>query len=188
MRARYSTRAIVIARTPLAEASALLYMLTPDFGLVKARAQGLRRPGAKLASATTTLAECDAILVRGKEAWRLSGALLARERFGELTPSERRRAGRIARLILRLVHGETHDPALFAAYEGFLDALPGLSEEEAEVAECLAALHILGSLGLDAGELPGGEALYGEEALREALHNKKELMLRANRGIIASGL
>jgi DNA repair protein RecO len=188
MRPRYGTEALVLARSPLAEASALLYLLTNEFGLVKARAQGIRKPGAKLAGALQTLSESDVLLVKGKEGWRLSGAVLARNRFGELTPSARLRAGRIARLLLRLVHGETNDSALYDVLKQFLDALPGLDENEADAAECLAALYLLRTLGLDAGVIPGEEYPYGPVAIQEAITSRRALILRINHGITASGL
>lgn len=188
MRPRYGTGAIVLARTPLAEASALLYLLTPEFGLVKVRAQGLRKPSAKLAGATQTLSESDVTMVRGKDGWRLAGALLSRAWARELSPSARMRAGRIVRLILRLVAGETRDPELFHTLKGLLAALSSLPESEAEAAECLAALRVLRALGLDAGELPGGAEAYAEDALAAAHSERRALITRINRGIAASGL
>jgi recombinational DNA repair protein (RecF pathway) len=64
MRHKYSTTAIVLSRTPLAEASALVTLLTADVGLIRARAQGVRKPGAKMASALQTLIESDVMLLR----------------------------------------------------------------------------------------------------------------------------
>lgn len=188
MRPKYSTRGIVLARAPLAEASALLYVLTADFGLVRARAQGVRKPGAKLASAVQTFRESEVMLVRGKDGWRLSGANLVDNRLAVLQPGARNRAGRIAQLTLRLVHGETNDPALFDVFMGFLEALPTLDETEADAAECLVALRLLRTLGLDAGEVPGGESSYEKAVLDEATLLRNTLILRINRGIGASGL
>ena len=188
MRPRYSAEAIVLARSPLAEASALLYLLTHEFGLVKARAQGVRKPGAKLAPAVQTLYECDTILVRGKDGWRLSGAVLGKNWFSTLTPSARSRAGRIARLLLRLMHGESNDGAPFHIFRGFLEALPQLTEAQAEAAECLAALRLLRSLGLDAGDIAGEEHEYTTEALTPIIEDRRTYIMRVNRGIDASGL
>ena len=188
MRPRYGVESIVLARAPVAEASAILFLLTPDFGLVRARAQGVRRPGAKLAAATQTLSECDAILLRGKETWRLSGALPVRNRFTELSQEARARAGRIARLLLRLVQGETNDPTLFRSYQSFLNALTNLPNDAGEYAECLAALHLLRALGLDAGTLPEGSDTYTPSALEAIRNDRRTYILRVNRGIAASGL
>ena len=188
MRPRYGAEAIVLARSPLAEASALLYLLTHEFGLVKVRAQGVRKPGAKLAGAVQTFNESEVILVRGKEGWRLSGAVLAKNWFETLSAPSRSRAGRIARLFLRLVHGESHDTASFYIFRGLLEALPSLTEEAADAAETLAALRILHALGLDAGDIPGGEDVYDTAVLTSVIDDRRTFITRVNRGIEASGL
>src|SRR3989344_8524709 len=87
MQHKYLTRAIVLGRYPVKEAGSTVVLLTQDLGLVRARAEGLRRSGAKLAHALQTLSEVDATLLRGKEGWRLSGAMLIEPWFSTLTPS-----------------------------------------------------------------------------------------------------
>ena len=183
MRHKYEMAALVLARTPLAESAALVTLLTEEFGIVRARAEGLRKPGAKLAHALQTLDRCTATLVRGKEAWRLSGAVLEESWFRKLSRAERLRAGRIAGLMLRLVHGEANDPALFILFAEFLETLPTLPEDAQDTAEIMTALRILAVLGLDTGVLP-------QEGAYEALQPeaRRELVMRVNRGIAASGL
>jgi recombinational DNA repair protein (RecF pathway) len=175
MRHKYSTSGIVLARTPLSEASSLVTLLTPDVGLIRARAQGLRKPGAKMAGSLQTLMESEVMLLRGKEGWRLVGALRSRDWFGELIRPARMRAGRIASLLLRLLSGESADPIVFSIFIQFLRSLENiqsLAGDEVDAmqdsAECLAALRILHILGVDAGEIPGevsGE--YAPDTLQE---------------------
>lgn len=188
MRPRYSTRALVLGRSPVGEASASVALLTEEFGLVRARAQGVRKPGAKLAGALQTFAENEVILVRGKDGWRLSGALLSRRLATELTEHARLRAGRIASLSLRLIHGETRDADLFGILHGLIVSLPDLTEEEGEAAECLAALRLLAALGLDAGDIPGAPHEYDASALSAVVADRASYIARVNRGIAASGL
>lgn len=183
MRHKYVTRAIVLARAPLAESASLITLLTEEFGLVRARAEGLRKPGAKLAHALQTLDACEVTLVRGKEGWRLSGALLVRSWFKELSHDARARAGRVAGLLLRLVHGEAADALLYGIYAQFLESLPALTEEEQDAAECFAALRLLAALGLDAGAIPDDRG-YAPLAPEE----RRALVTRINHGIAASGL
>mgnify|MGYP001567250827 CR=1 FL=1 len=76
MRYKYETRGIVLSRAPSGEANAFITLITPELGLVRARAQGVRKPGAKLAAALATFAESSLVLVRGKEDWRIAGAVL----------------------------------------------------------------------------------------------------------------
>jgi recombinational DNA repair protein (RecF pathway) len=186
MRPRYSVPAITLARIPHGEASAQILLLTPEFGLVRARAQGIRASGAKLASALQTFVECEAMLVRGKEGWRLAGALLVENRVKDLSPIARGRAGRVAQLLLRLVHGEIRDPELFDIFSAFLTSLKEISETEGDAAETFAVLRILRTLGLDAGEVPGEG--FTKEAFKEIEANRSAYIRRVNHGISASGL
>jgi len=188
MRHKYATEAIVLGRTQLGEASSLIFLLTNELGLIRARAQGVRKPGAKLSAALTTLAESDVMLVKGKEGWRLSGAILAHDYYADLTMASRERAGRIAHLMLRILT-EGGDEGAYPSFKAYLEVLGTLSEDEQDAAETLAALYLLRRAGLDAGEaVPQGDGPYGSEALEYALVARKELITRINRGIEASGL
>lgn len=188
MRPKYPSRGIVLARYPAGEANATLAILTPEFGLVKAHVQGIRKPGAKLAPALQTFSQCEAILIRGKDGWRMSGAVLAENFARALSPSARERAGRIAALILRLVRGERADPGVFFIFSSFLAALKRLPEDVHEIAEVTAALGIVNDLGLDDGEVPEDAFSFSESALRTLVALRRDYVLRINRGIAVSGL
>ncbi len=189
MRYKYETRGIVLARAPSGEANAFVTLITSELGLVRARAQGVRRPGAKLAAALATCAESELVLVRGKEGWRIAGAVLEKNWFARLQhSSQRARASRVSGLLLRLVVGETHDPALFPIMNGFLEALAALPEDMHEAVEVLAALRVLAALGLDAGEIPGGASEFTPSALVDIRAARTNYIARINHGITASGL
>ena len=183
MRHKYVTQAIVLQRTPLGEANALLTLLTEEVGLVRARVQGIRRPYAKLVQMLPTFAESRVILVRGKEGWRISGAILTRNWFRELPAPVRGRSARLSALLLRLVPGETADPRVFSALRDFFEGLVLLPPDAHDAAECLAALRLLYALGLDVGELPPDT-----EMLPNIKAHRMEYIARINRGIAASGL
>ena len=186
MRHKYETRGIVLARSPAGEANAFVTILTSDIGLVHARAQGIRRPGAKLAAALATFAESELVLVRGKESWRVTGAVLKENWFLCMRrAASRARAARISSLFLRLVAGETHDDALFPIINEFFRTLAFTPEDKHEAAEIFAALRMLAALGLDAGKIPEGTSA---EPLAEIMKNRKSYITRINRGITASGL
>lgn len=189
MRHRYDTRGIVLARSPLGEANALISILTPDLGLVRARAQSVRSSGAKLAGALTTLTESSVILVRGKEGWRLAGAVEEEPWFSRIPSKEaRERSARVGGLVLRLVPGEAIDPELFAVMRAYLEALATLSPVLHEAAEVLAVLRILKTLGLDIGELPGELSLFAPASLAHIADAHDAFVARINAGIAASGL
>lgn len=189
MRHKYDTPALVLARTSQGEANVLLTLLTPALGLVRARAQGLRRSGAKLSHALTTLSEASVILVRGQEGWRLSGAMLEEAWSTRLNNRVAREVvGRVSGLLMRLVGGEEHDPKLFTIMQGLLHALDTLPEAQYDALETLAALRIIAALGLDAGEIPGTSELFTPPVLEAVQGARTDYILRINRGITASGL
>lgn len=181
MRAKYQTRALVLARHPLGEANLLVTLLTEDLGLIRARAQGARKSHAKLAAALATLTESEVMLVRGAEGWRLAGAVSVENWFARMGDvARRRRAARIIGLYMRLVSGEAADPSLLRTLRDFFTMLAELPEEEHSAAEILAALRLLAALGLDAGTLPADVA--------EVARGRREYVARINQGIEASGL
>ncbi|MGE5541297.1 MAG: DNA repair protein RecO [Bacillota bacterium] len=186
MRHKYATPALVLARVPIAEAGMLVTLLTPELGLIRARAEGVRRSGAKLAHALQALNESDIMLVRGKEGWRVTGAVLAEDRFVGLGQEARARIARVSGLLLRLVHGESDDPSLHTSFTEFLLALGEAPSEEGEAVESLVVLRLLSALGLDAGELPPPG--YGPDARVYVTERRAHIISRINRGIAASSL
>ncbi|MFA5996123.1 MAG: recombination protein O N-terminal domain-containing protein [Candidatus Paceibacterota bacterium] len=190
MRHKYDTRGVVLARTHAGEANTFVTLLTPDLGLVHARAQSLRKSGAKLAVGLTTLAESEVMLIRGKEGWRIAGALLGENWFARLkSVSARNRASRVSGLFLRLVAGEMQNPELFSIMRGFLEALATLPEDQHEAIEVLMVLRTLAVLGLDAGDIPGGdEVSFAPPILADIRNARAGYVARINKGITASGL
>lgn len=188
MRHRYETRGIVLSRTPSGEANAHLTIITPGLGLVRARAQGVRRQGAKLSAALATFAESSLVLVRGKEEWRLAGAVLEKNWFALMNSAAHPAAGRTSGLLLRLAAREARDPELFPILAGFFNALAELPEDTHEAAEALAVLRLLRALGFDAGEIPCASPAFAPSALAEVMSARADYVARINRGIAASGL
>ncbi|MFA6414546.1 MAG: recombination protein O N-terminal domain-containing protein [Candidatus Paceibacterota bacterium] len=189
MRHKYETRGIVLARTSLGEASALVTLLTPDLGLLRARAQSVRWSGAKLSAALTTFAESRLVLVHGREGWRVAGAVLEVNWFQKIAHAKARTvAARVSGLLVRLVGGETSDSRLFGVVRGFFEALETLTEDTHEAAETLAALRVLAALGLDAGDIPGAASEFTLPVLDEVRREHSRYIARINNGIAASGL
>lgn len=189
MRHKYETRGIVLSRAPLGETSAFVTLLTPSLGLVRARTQGVRRSGAKLAPALATFAESSLMLVRGREGWRIAGAVLEETWFTRMQrATSRSRAARVTGLLLRLVAGEAHDSRLFLITAGFFEALSELPQDMHEAAEVLAALRILAALGLDAGDIPGEASVFTPPLLAAVAEKRTNYIIRINHGITASGL
>lgn len=189
MRHKYETRGLVLARVAAGETNTLVTLLTRELGLVRARAQGLRRSGAKLAAALTTFSESDVVLVRGKEGWRLTGAVLVENWFEQLkAPAVRERSGRVTALLLRLVAGETPDSELYGIVTAFFTALTTFPDEQQDAIEILAALRILAALGLENGVATPSTELFSPELLTEVARGRVDFIARINNGILASGL
>lgn len=189
MRHKYDTRGIVLGHAGAGEANAHVLVLTGDLGLVRARAQGVRRSGAKLAAALQTFAESDLVLIRGKEGWRLSGAVLGENWFARLARGNaRERAGRTAHLLLRLVAGEAPEAELYPLLRGYFEALATLPEESHDAAEIRAALALLAALGFDAGERLAPGELFGPEELARVQGARGAYIARVNQDLAASGL
>lgn len=188
MRHKYETRGIILARAPVGEFSTFLTILTPEIGLVRALAQSVRRSGAKLGPSLATFAESDLVLVRGRESWRVSGAVLHKNWFLQMHNDARQRSSRVTGLFLRLVAGEVNDPKLFSITKGFFTALTELPEEKHDAVEMLAVLRLLAVLGLDTGVLSEESELFSESVLDLITKNRSTYLARINRGIAASGL
>ncbi len=188
MRHKYSARALVLSRTLIGEASVSVSLLTEDFGIIRARSQGARKPGAKMAPALQTLSLADITLIRGKDGWRTAGAILEENWARTLTSQARARAVRVTEFAQRLVHGEHADPDLFSILVAFVCVLGTLTEAEQEAAEMIAAVRVLHILGLDAGGTFGAPDEYSTSRLQEATDARTELITRINHGIASSGL
>jgi DNA repair protein RecO len=186
MRHKYSTRAIIFGRTPLADASAGVVLLTEEFGLIRARAQGLRKSGAKMAQALQSLSTADITLIKGKDGWRLTGAILESAIAQGMDIEKRLCVGRIFELVKRLVRGEHHDILLYGHIHCFIETLPLLTNEEQDAAECLVALRVLHLLGHDGGDLP--QSGFETETLAQVRDHRKEYIQRINHALSVSGL
>src|SRR3989344_201411 len=200
MRHKYETQGIVLARSSLGEANAFVMLLTSGLGLVRARAQGVRKPGAKLAAALATFAESELVLVRGREGWRVAGAVLAESWSRKMQKLETRAAAaRVSGLLLRLVAGEAHDAELYPIMRGFFTALAELPENTHEAVELLAVLRVLAPLGLDAGlpvvntplegqasDSSNSNSLFAHELLATIAEHRTDYISRINNSIAAS--
>jgi recombinational DNA repair protein (RecF pathway) len=192
MRHKYETRGLVLARAPMGEAHALLAILTPDVGIVWARAAGLRHSKSKLAHALVTLAESDVVLVRGKEGWRVTGAVLHENWYARLARLDARmRAGRVAGLLLRLTPAESPERDTLSLLTGFFAALDREDDALHESAELAAAAGVLAALGFDTDyESSDSESpdRFSRDRLLAVERDREGYIARINRGIAASGL
>ena len=108
-----STRGIVLSKRTVGEANTLVSMLTEDLGVVRASARSARLERSKLRYGLETLTQGTFSLVRGKYEWKLTGTQELSRPFLHAPIAQRKTAGKIGRLLTRLIQGEEPVPELF---------------------------------------------------------------------------
>ena len=135
MRHKYETRGIVLSRAPCGRSKRICHASYADWvscALAHRACVGLARnsPPRSRPLPKATWCSCE-----GRRDWRIAGAVLKENWFLRMRTRYRTRARpRICGLLLRLVAGETRDPALFPIIHGFFEALSKLPEETHEAA------------------------------------------------------
>lgn len=183
----YRTRALVLRSFPNREADKTLALFTEDFGLIYARAQGVRLEKSRLRYALADLSFSHISLVRGKAGWRVTGAL------AENLPPQGRAAllsqARIASLVSRMVGGEERNQYLFDTLQTAHEQLVlGGDPELIEVVSVSRILHCLGYIAPEQGDgtLFAGQLSQGVvESMRT---QSKRLLARVNMALSAAQL
>jgi DNA repair protein RecO (recombination protein O) len=144
----FVTEGVVLGKRGVGEANVLLAILTKDLGLVKAVARSARRESSKLRYGLEPLTSATYSFIRGRHEWKLVGAERASAPLrADAVPLEARQAaGRATRLLLRLIHGEEENPALFAAVAEGLHAFARVPAQTAQI-ETVLVLRVLSHLG-----------------------------------------
>ena len=185
------TDGMVLAKYHVGEASTASAILTRESGLVRARATSARLALSKLKYGLEPLTAGTFSFVKGKSGWRLTSITNVRR----LVPAHlfaRATAGRITKLLTRLIHGEEVALALYEAVLNGLELLCTAQErEEVESLECVLVLRILFNLGY----LPKTEFLtpFVEQGLSlelaaHAARSRSALIRTINESLQATGL
>lgn len=147
----YETDAYVLRVLPQGEADALVILFTEAFGLVYARAQGIRYEKSKLRFAVQVYARVTVSLVRGKGMWRLTNAQVGTHTAALYEHTQLQTVARIFSLLERLLRGESADPKLFMVLDVGVRFLGTCSTDDrlrdAEIVLVLRILHQLGYVG-----------------------------------------
>ena len=141
----YKTEAVVLKHIPLGEADRIVTLFTPDLGIVRASAKGVRRPRSRIAGHLEPLVRCRLMLARGRNLDIISGAetlqgfTAVREDLEQL--------GR-AMVCVELVdafspEGQGNRPL----YDLLVEALEWLEAGEGDWAPRFFELHLLGLTG-----------------------------------------
>lgn len=187
---KYQTEGIVVGERHNGEADKTVILYTRDFGLVYARATGVRKESSKMRYALQCYSRANVSLVRGKRGWRLAGATALVNACADVDLV--RTFARISELVLRLVAGEEENEYLFEALSQAHDALMVSTAEAAPMIEIVAVARVLYALGyLSAEALETAlftHTMYAQVHLREAETMREELLSSINRALSGTHL
>lgn len=151
----YRTRAFVIKSFETKEADKELILLTNDFGLIKVKAQGIRKITSKLKYSLQDFSLADVALVRGKNGYRLTNAKADINLFYEIKDIEIiKMISRVFSLIYKLVHGEDNASKLFIILEKFIALVINQKNLDHKKLEIITVSNILFCLGYFEKEHP----------------------------------
>ena len=188
---KHITEGIVLGKRSVGEANTLVFILTRELGLVRAKAVSARREASKLRYGLEPLSRGRYTFVRGKQEWRLTGVEGVSRDFLGATPAQGKRLGQVSRLLLRLVLGAEHTPELYKTVCGGVESLAH-TEQDADRAECVLVLRILAHLGY-LPELPAlapfvEDDRFSPELAAQAAASRKLLIKLINESLQATGL
>lgn len=188
----FVTEGVVLQKRGAGEAHTLVSILTHELGLIRAKATSARVERSKLRYGLETLSVGRYSVVRGKHEWKLTGVEQVSRGLRGGGASRRTRAGKVAKLLLRLIHGEERVPALYkTVVEGLGAIARATNADDADAIETVLVLRILAQLGY----LPRTQALepfieggYSVEMSAEALKSRALLVRAINESLTATGL
>jgi DNA repair protein RecO (recombination protein O) len=193
MHQKFLTRGVVLGKRSAGESNTAALLFTEDLGLVRAVARSARREDSRLRYGLEPLMQGRYTLLRGRYEWRLVGAGELSRDILYASPIRTARAGRIAKLLLRLMPGEEASPKLYRSVIEGLGALARMeAQEDADAVECVVVLRILSRLGylprLPALE-PFVEADFFSLELAASAKRSRALLIKLiNDSLSASGL
>lgn len=153
------TGAFVLKKSERGEADFLYTLYTKDLGLIRATAQGIRKPKAKLAGHLEVLTESYISIVEGKGGYRLTGALML-DPLKKVQKELPRLA--VAEALASLVIGsffEEEDSSLWSVVSEFFHELNRPEElKDPDIALWWVSVRILVLLGYQ----PSGDSIFKE--------------------------
>lgn len=145
----YTTKTIIIKSVSIGEANKYYLLLTHDLGFIRASAQGVRLHKSKLKGHLQEFSFVNISLVKGRNTWRIVSAETVNNWPTLKDKNKLTAIKNIFSLLLRLLHGEEKNEALFNVVESFYNFLLSseLSVENIKNLEIISVLRILYHLG-----------------------------------------
>lgn len=178
---------LVLGKRGTGEESTSVAILTREHGLLRASARAARRENSKLRYGLEMLTQAEFSFIRGKYEWKLTGAQDISRALMPTSAPGRQAAGRIARLLQRLVQGEEPSVELFETVtDGFTALARGIDVEAVLVLKMLSRLGYIP----DTSELKPfiEKDFFALELVQEVEASRKLLIKAINESLSATGL
>jgi DNA repair protein RecO len=148
----YRTKAIVIAEKSIKDDDKYLFLLTKDFGLIRASALGIRKNLSKLKFALQVFSIADISLVRGKSGYRITNAQIEKNVFYvDNSKDFIKSLSQVFNLLQRLIQGEEFNPEIYNHTESviyyFIKEFKSFYIQKAQDLEIILVSKILYELG-----------------------------------------
>ncbi|OGG55318.1 DNA repair protein RecO [Candidatus Kaiserbacteria bacterium RIFCSPHIGHO2_02_FULL_49_11] len=173
--------ALVLGGMPVGEAHRSIDLLTPQLGRIRAVARSVRHEKSKLRFALQDFSHIKVSLVRGREVWRIVGAISYSNFYTDLgnRAHERDIVARLSALMRRLLPGEEENEELFSIVCDALTFLKETKFSESDIRdfECLTVLRILHNLGYLARDAQNASFLDTEITTAELISRISPLRL-----------
>ncbi|MDE2213130.1 MAG: DNA repair protein RecO [Patescibacteria group bacterium] len=193
MTRKITTEGIVLGKRGLGEATTLVQLHTRELGLIYASAKSARREQSKLRYGLEPFTCGRFSLVAGRHEWKVAGVDAISYPLMSASLSARIVAGRVCRLLVRLIQGEEVSQQLYEHVSHGFALLSSVSDSQGcESIECVLVLRILFSLGYlpktaELAPFIADEDLSLELAARAA--QRRSTLIRAiNDSLSVSGL
>lgn len=147
MHTQYHTDAYILKSYPHGESNKTFILLTKDFGLVRANAQGIRLHKSKLKFSLQEYSKAHITLIKGKAGWKITTAQPLFNIYKEASKNSFELIVRSFSLLIRLLQGEERNTELYEIInQGILFLIKDEADNHLDI-ECVLILRILNNLG-----------------------------------------
>jgi len=184
---KHHTDAFVLRVYCAGDADVDCILLTPEDGVVRARAQSARTLRSRHRYALHEYAHCHVSLVRGRAVWRITNVSPRANMLRGLSSDARVATARLSRLVLRLVTGEEHIQDLF---DIVMRGITLFRTEDRRTVEAITVARILHALGYFVHTGPYRDVMGADDtrALSSASRLSSILVRDINDALVASQL
>lgn len=180
------TKAWVLSNRPYKEADLMLKIFTRSFGVLWAKASGVRYLKSKLRYATQPFSLLNVELVQIADGWRLTNANTSHNFYLDAPKRVQHKVSKVFSIIEDLFIGEVNHPEIFDDFtEGIKSLSDGLSTE------ALIAMKVLNHLGyVEPKDVPENllSLSYDIQSEQKILDNIESINNIISKGLSASGL